>query len=531
MRVRSHLRRFLLGALSAAVTLPAAAQAPDLTREVTVNSVAERYLRVASLLGPTDVQWSIRGFALDEVQRLVEAAGEQHPWAARFPADSDPGLRFGLIRPEARGIWNSGFAYGWNDGPVWAGRGLTGVASAGAMLEAGPLTLRLEPMIFRSANAEFELVPTGRDDHLRYADPREPRLIDLPQRFGEAPYGRVGLGESTARIDLFGAAAGVSTAAQHWGPAQYFPFILGNNAGGYPHIFFGTSTPVDLRIVRVHGRVVYGVLEASEWADLRDRRFAPAVVVVAQPTFVPGLEVGGGRFFHIAWREGGPIAEDFLRPFEAFLKDRRDRTTGGDGIITSSNQLASAFFRWAFPGSGFEVYGEYARNDHAADLRDLTQQPDHDSGYSLGLLRAWAAGDAFYAVRGEVLNAQRTHLMHGRHQVRFYRHSRLRQGHTHRGQLLGGAAARGGAGSVVELERYAPVGRWAVRWERILEDDDPGAAGGIDWHVLHGVIGEAAWMRRGWDLMVSLGYVHDLRSDGMGDIGNLHLSGGIRIGL
>jgi hypothetical protein len=197
------------------------------------------------------------------------------------------------------------------------------------------------------------------------------------------------------------------------------------------------------------------------------------VAVVATP-FLPGFEVGGARFFHIEWREGGPTLDDALRPFEAFLKRRRGggQVGGADEFSTPDNQIASAFARWVFPRSGFEAWGEMARNDHSWDARDLLLQPDHDLGFSLGAQKVWQHADgALTALRGEVVDGRMTHLAKVRVQVPFYIHSRMRQGHTHRGQLLGSPAAYGGLGHHLALDRFNSAGRWTVSYERVLRDD------------------------------------------------------------
>ena len=56
----------------------------------------------------------------------------------------------------------------------------------------------------------------------------------------------------------------------------------------------------------------------------------------------------------------------------------------GDSSSVKENQLASLWFRWAPPGSGFDVYGEFGREDFAADLRDLILEPDHSASTNLG---------------------------------------------------------------------------------------------------------------------------------------------------
>jgi hypothetical protein len=200
---------------------------------------------------------------------------------------------------------------------------------------------------------------------------------------------------------------------------------MGTDAAGYPHLFLGTGRPVDLWIARLSARATWGVVDASPYAvnpGAEGRRFLPAIVLAVSPRGLDGLELGLGRLYHVAWPEGGPGLDEFLRPFEAFLKRSRGEIGGADGFSTPDNQLAAVFARWAFPSSGFEVWAEYGRNDHNWDLRDLALQPDHDMVLGGGFRKVWKGEDAWWALSGEAVNGQITHLAKVRQQVHFYRH-------------------------------------------------------------------------------------------------------------
>ncbi|HEX8208543.1 MAG TPA: capsule assembly Wzi family protein [Longimicrobium sp.] len=475
----------LAAALLAAA--PAAAQAPlDVRGEVFVGSEAESYLRVLQVAGRGGrYPWAIRGFSPREVTRLAPA-DSAHPWMGRyrFAPDSAGRARVRWVRPGAQAIVNTTMPYGAEDGAVWAGRGLTVAAEAGASLEWGPLSLTVAPMAFIAQNAEFDLADTGAGGVLEYNDPDFPGSIDLPQRFGDGAYGRVDPGQSSLRLDASIFAAGVSTANQHWGPAADLPLILGHNAGGFAHAFAGTARPVNLGIGRLHGRLLWGRLDQSAYTEIVEpRRFMSGAVAVFVPRGLPTLEVGGTRFFHTPWPEGGLTASNFLKPLEGFIKVGLEN--GGTGVEGGDvdNQLASVFFRWYHPRNGVEAYAEYARDDHNADRRDVLLEPDHNAGYTLGLRRVWPRADgSLVSLRGEVLNTRISHLNLVRPQSAFYRHTGARQGHTQRGQILGASSGYGGGGAVVALDRYTPRGRTTLTYTRSVRDrltPDPEVTNGV----------------------------------------------------
>jgi hypothetical protein len=528
-----------LAALLAAAPLSAQT---DLRLEMGAGGEGERYLRVLQVAGEAPLYpWAIRGFSAREVDRLVpDSAG--HPWSARLAprADSAAPRRLRLVRPSLDGVFNSAFPQGSNDGPVWAGRGVTVSASAGAQLRAGPLTLRVEPIAFVAQNADFELMPNGRPEAERFMDAwGKPNHIDLPQRYGDGAYGRIDPGNSTLRLDGRGFAAGVSTANQVWGPGADQPMVLGTNGPGFPHAFVGTSSPWKVGIGRVHGRIVWGSLSQSEYSIVQgegSRRFMSGIVASFLPYGLDGLEVGVLRFFHDHWPTGGLDAENLARPLEGLWKVglKRDEPGTEPGI---ENQLASAYFRWVVPRGGLEAYGEYTIEDHNWDALDFFLEPGRKAGYMVGGRRVWRRGSTLLSLRAEWVDTQPRNVNRVVNTGLFYRHSRTPQGHTVRGQLLGSPAAKGGGGSVVALEGYTPRGRWSVDWTRTrvaspyreyFSKNVPDPKG-VD--VVQSLGGELLWFRGGFDLLARVRGSLELNRYFAEDAFNLHASLGVRLGL
>jgi hypothetical protein len=504
-----------------------------------VGTDAERYLRVLQVVGAAGhYPWSIRGFSPSEIDSAATAFAD-HPWARRseFGSDSRGGMRLALTPARLDAIYNTAFPYGDGPSAVWAGRGATVAVRGGAAARYGPLSITLAPEAHYAENREFELRPNGLPDEQRYANPVRPTGVDLPQRFGDEGFWRAGLGQSTVRVDYRSFALGVSTASQHWGPTQHFPIILGSNAPGYAHVFAGTAHPVDLFVGRLHGRMVWGRLEQSVFSPVEghgSRRLMAGTVAVFQPRFAPTLEIGGSRFFHMAWPADGLGAYHLGKPLESFLKINL-REGSDDDLDSRSNQLASVFVRWVLPASGLEVYGEYGREDHNWDVRDLLQEPDHSSAFALGTRKVWQPrADRWLAFRAEVVDARESHLREVRNQARFYTHSKISQGHTHRGRLLGSPAVfAGGAGAMLGLDYYHPAGRLSAEWrreQRAGEDrSERQPTRAID--VVHALGGEALIFTGRADLVVGAAGIYNFNRDFRSDEVNLKLNLGLRLGL
>jgi hypothetical protein len=545
--------------MSAAAALDSTATLPMAPRDslqpvafVEVNSEEETYLRYLQLAGAVPLYpWSLRGFSPAETRRLAARSGG-HPWTLA-PMFAAGGHAVRLLPLAAELRHNFGFPYGSNDGPVWAGRGLTGTASGGITGRLGPVSLVLAPIAFITQNTSFTLMPNGETGARRFGDGQHVQYVDRPQRFGDGAYGRIDPGNSTVRLDAGPIAAGLSTANVAWGPFERYPFILGSNAPGFLHGFLGTSRPANIWIGSVHARALWGRLEQSEYSPVEGgpayvsvsepgtRRFASGLVLIFEPRGVRGLELGLSRFFHSPWPADGLSGDDFKKPFESILKRGVDGAPEfSDPGATADNQLISGFVRWAFPTAGFEMYAEYGREDHSWDRRDFLQEPDHSRSYGLGLRKVLRLRPArMDGLTVELINFQFPHLARtGRGGGGgTYIHSVLRQGHTHRGQLLGAdVGVDAAAGSTIRWDGYSPAGRASVALHRVVRQQrgtfhltgvsDPDAS-----DVQYALEGERLRRFRGIELTARIALIHEFNRDFGADATSASLGLGARIPL
>jgi hypothetical protein len=452
--------------------------------EVFAGSELESYLRYLQTLGKSEsYPWSIRALSPSEIDSLAPADSTL-PWARRYDLErrtARRGFEWDYVRPQATFYLNTAYPFGGNDGAVWQGKGLTSSLQGGVSARWGPFSAVIAPIAFRAENQSFPLMRNGETGRGQFADGVWPQYIDKPQRFGTAPYSRVDPGQSTIRFDGFGVAAGVSTANQWWGPTDEYPFILGDNAPGFPNVFFGTSHPADIWIAKLHARLVYGRLDQSDYSPVTGtedftsfsepgtRRFMAGLVAAFQPRGAPGLEIGGARFFHSASDPLGYFfsVKQLKLPFQGLFKSglpaESDTVVVGGSAGLKENQLASVFLRWAPPGSGFDLYGEYGREDHSADRRDLVIVPDHSATMNIGFRKAWASPGVMRAVRGEVFTYESAAGSRKRGEGQTYLNGILRQGHTERGQILGANVGAGsGSAQMIAFDRFADSGRLTV---------------------------------------------------------------------
>jgi hypothetical protein len=455
----------------------AEAQTPqfDVGQGISVNSERDRYLRVLQSLGLVRAYpWTVRGFSPAEERLLLPVEGARHPWDSAFGVVPVPvgELRVGSVPFEGGVTYNSTYPYGSNDGAVWAGRGLTTFARGGVYARWRGVDLRFAPEVFWAQNAGFDLAENGRDGPDAYRDSRYPGSIDLPQRFGDRPYRRATLGSSRLTVELPWTTVGISSEARIWGPSLGYPLLLGDEAGGFPHLFLKSARPIGPGVFRVHGQLMVGYLGQSDWsrirAGVRSRYMTGAVVTVASD-LLPGLEIGVERFVQAPWEGGLDAVSNVLKPFS------RGVSIGyGDGNIVNENQLAGGFVRWVVGGTGIEVFAEAIRDDYGRSIRHFLVEPDDLLVRSVGFRRAWTSlSGSIWAIRGEFVSAQLHHgerdglvQVFGLSPVARYQHPSLPQGHTLHGQLLAAPAAFAGSGWTVAIEDYRPSGRTTVEVTR-----------------------------------------------------------------
>ncbi len=448
-----------------------------------VGEPHEDYLRILQILGQADAgSFTIRPLTSEGALIL----GASHPWSARLqPASpgSSSAVSLTLIEPRLRAFANSRFPFGQNDGALWQGKGLTSALDLGATARWSGLTVTLNPTLLYTQNRSFELAPVTVLGMPEYAYAW--RKIDMPQRFGPEPFWAIDPGQSEIRLEGRGAALGVSTANLWWGPAIRNAIIMSNNAAGFPHAFLGTDGQIDTGIGGFEARWIWGRLGQSDWFDpaLADTdRFVTGIVATYAPSFLDGLSLGLTRVFYAWVPDGGLAFGDYFAVLQGLRKKALvspQNPTGDD----EHDQLLSLFGRWVLPESGFEVYWEWARNDHSWELRDFLLEPEHSQAYTLGLQRASElSGDRILALRAELTHLEADPTFQVRGRGTYYAHGIVTQGYTQKGQIIGAGIGPGGDSQHLGADLYAPWGRAGVYVERQVHDNDAY----YDWALANG---------------------------------------------
>ena len=449
------------------------------THAITAGEVGgpeREWRRVAEVAGslPISVVHRRTGALLDEQLCANDVPASLLPWMRAAPLHNG-GVTVDLLPVRNITSYNSAFPDDRNNGAVWAGRGLSTAISAGVRVATGPLTAAIQPVLGWQQNADFvtvDSVVVEGFDSLTYPW----RRIDWPQRFGRDSYTTVDPGQSYVRLDARGVALGISTENLWWGPGQRNSIIMGNTAAGFPHVFLGSSKPFNIGIGRLNVEGVWGQLRESEYFDTvstNNNRVFTGLTVTYEPRGLSGLQLGLNRVYtHIP--DSVEFKDYFLKLIAPPLKSQLatpDNPEGG----APDDQIASLFARWVLPAADFEVYAEWAKADHNVDFWDFAHEPEQAQGYTLGFQKVVTGATRWVRVHGELthLSASTTFLTRGSGRIiSYYVHGRVKQGYTHRGQILGAWVGPGGNTAYLGADVMGQRTTWGGYLERTVHDND-----------------------------------------------------------
>jgi len=404
--------------------------------------------------------------------RATEVGG---PWGDGSPAPAprnfSEGVSVHLTPTEIGTAYNSTFPSSFNTGGIWEGVGFTPWVKAGAEAEYGWFTLRLQAVVWFSQNGDFGLEAPIPGQGLT----NQPLAniggysIDQPQRYGTAPFASLNWGNSELKAAIGPGLLSFSTQNLWFGPAVFNPLLLSSQAQGFPHLRLGVDN-LDTAIGTFEGNLVYGLLSTSAYWDPtvnNGNRFFGGLFLDYRPSFFPQLTLGLGRTIFSYWNQLDwqvPAALFNFIPWPA----RYNPFSYGTG---ESHQHVSLTFRLLFSEVGFEVYGEWGKNDFNSNFMSYLDDLGHQSAYTIGLRKAFVLSrEAVLGIGAEIANLSQN-LEGLINSNGFYlwgdwdSHFAIREGYTNNGQVLAGGIGNGAA-EILYADVYWTDWHWGLELMR-----------------------------------------------------------------
>ncbi|MEO7648091.1 MAG: capsule assembly Wzi family protein [Gemmatimonadaceae bacterium] len=430
---------------------------------------------------------------------LLRSASSLTPRAVREAG----GWAFSPIAPQFLVVSNTDLPFSQNYGSLWAGRGTGSRVLAGIKLEGRRARVILAPELVSIENSDWLLrrYPYHQDFN---TPPVPPELsgdgyvfpfyvgtfpIDQPMRFGNEKIRRLDPGQSSVLLSFGRVEAGLSNEHEWWGPGIRNAIVLSNNAPGFPHLLVRTARPFRTRFGTIEGRWLVGGLTESRYFDTvstNNVRSLASIAATIETAWDPNLSFGFARSVYATSSGWGQIP---FRWFDVFANTHAllDRPTGDPALAEGGrDQIFSLFARWAFPASGLELYSELARTELPGSFRDLIVAPNHSQGYTLGLQwarPAWRSG--MFRIQTEVTQLETSATFRNRPVGSWYTSSRVVQGYTNRGAIVGGSIGPGASSQWLALDYIAPSWRLGAFAGRIRWNEDVHAVSNFPGYVAY----------------------------------------------
>jgi len=390
--------------------------------------------------------------------------------------------------------FNSHHPYGMNDGSMVQAKGYQTQISAGIYAKVGPLSIQFRPEYVYAENKTFQrLADAPNGVYWNTPITNYYNNIDLPDRFGDRPYNKFSLGQSSVRLTFGPVSAGFSNENLWWGPGVRNSLLMSNNASGFRHLTLNTIRPIKTYIGSFEAQIVGGRLEQSgvnllDQAGLPqaiinesktrpyDWRYFSGIVLTYQPKWVPGLFLGFDRSFIVNRSNMGKSFGDYFPIFNAIEKRNFGENVNGQNLdeLAARDQLISFFARYVLTESKAEIYFQYGRNDHAQDIRDALIEPEHTRAYIVGFKKIVPLNktDEGIQIGVEFTQLERPTTSGTRITPIWYSHYLTPDGYTNNGQILGAGIGPGSNLQTLNVAWTKGLKRIGIQFERQVNNND-----------------------------------------------------------
>ncbi len=332
--------------------------------------------------------------------------------------------------------FNSQRPFGWNDGAMIQARGLQVMGRAGFYARFGIVELQAAPEWVYAANTSYDT------------------SINWGSNAGGV-YNKFFPGQSSLGIRFGAVSMGVSTQNLWWGPGQRSSLLMSNNAPGFLHVYIRSNRPAKTPIGTFEWQLIGARLDSDSTRPYENFhlktaresypstwRYQSAFVISYQPKWIPGLFVGMTRTLQLYQQDIGLSGGNWLKRYVPVLTKAFQKKNEPTDDAENTDQLASFFFRWVMPKSGWEFYGEWGYNDYKQNVRDYLMDATHSAAYILGVNKLFQSGNSQLLVGIETLKQSETPSSLLRGAGNWYVHGGD-NGYTHQNQIIGAGVGYG----------------------------------------------------------------------------------------
>ncbi len=369
-----------------------------------------------------------------------------------------------------------------NDGNLIPAKGLQERTSIGLQLQWKALDINLQPEYLRGENLPQEVFKGNTIDGnwwVRYFYHVQNNIDDF-RRLGTKSINEFDFGQTRVGLKYDQFAFGVSNENLWWGPGRKNSLVLTNNAAGFKHAYFQTNKPIKTRIGNFEAKLILGILEPTLFTHpddsimrtiwdgaittkFQNNRNIQALTINWTPKWMPNFYIGYA-FSKQSYIEDSLFTVANLNP--------------GDNKMS----FGSIMFRYVLPRDHVEFYGEFGQPNQAPWPRNFFSD-SIKTGFVFGARKLFLSksGKSFFDLSVEVTQLQ---LMDPKQvfvegtpfgppkYTSWYTSPYIRQGYTHKGQLLGANIGPGSNSQSVSLSWNKGFNKIGVFFERLVHNSD-----------------------------------------------------------
>ena len=351
---------------------------------------------------------------------------------------------------------NTDHPYGWNDGAMSYSKGYQMQVAAGIFASFGNLKVQLRPEFVKTASGQYEtneswgLVTNGTSKILP--------------------------GQSSIRYDLNKISLSASTQNLWWGPGISNSMLMSNNAPGFFHYSIASNRPLKTFLGNFQFQIISATLKQDSSQGFEHRnlkklnlpnrnRAYNALTFTFQPVIMKNITFGLTRAFqNLADNNIVGFVPKYLPALGSFFGSAYNDTINRDQILSFNT-------RWVFPKNHAEVYFEFGYNDAKDNFRDLMLDMSHSSGYVFGFKKLSYLNNLDYLDFGaEVTRMAQTPSYLMRNADNFYQHGSIREGYTHKNQILGAGSGMGNNMQTVNLSFNRGWNKYGLIFNHIVQN-------------------------------------------------------------
>jgi len=396
-------------------------------------------------------------------------------------------IKVSLLPLQLNTVFNSSNPYGWGNGAIIPAKGLQTLLSAGIIMNWGKLSVQLYPQIHWAQNSHFEEYPKNAPAKYFQILKRDENGTEKPVRFIGKNIKQILPGNSHIHFNFGSFATGLSTENIWWGPGQFNSLLLSDNAEGFLHFTLKTTKPAKTVLGNFEGQFFMGKLDSYGGPYFSDStnidilpikgeiswRYFTGISISYNPKWIDGLSLGFSRTFQVYRAD----MEDNIKAFFPIFAPLPKEGTGViENIKLRQDQHVSVFARWLVKPAKAEFYFEFIRNDHPLNYRDLILNIEHSSGYILGFSKGFRIKNNNYIfMRSEYTHTQaplNNIVRAGGEGVGIYYNGQVRQGLTHKGQILGAGTGQSGNHLMLEIRKTKGFNGMGITFERLARDQN-----------------------------------------------------------